>query len=74
MRCVEKGVYFGYYGVNQEVLRIAPPLTITDEDVEIIVSTIREVATELRGGLLPKATVEKAHQFAIGLVMYKQEQ
>jgi 4-aminobutyrate aminotransferase len=73
MRCVEKGVYFGYYGVNQEVLRIAPPLTITDEDAEIIVSTIREVATELSGGFLPKATVEKAHQFAIGLVMCQQE-
>jgi len=68
-RCAEKGVYFGYYGAKQHVLRIAPPLTIDEQDAEIIVNTIRETANEMKSGYIPQTTVEKADKFAIGLVI-----
>ena len=67
-RCMEKGLYLGYYGVKQEVLRIAPPYVIADHDMEIIISTIRETAKEMQADLIPKATIEKVNQFAIGLM------
>ncbi|MCP4353703.1 MAG: aminotransferase class III-fold pyridoxal phosphate-dependent enzyme [Desulfobacterales bacterium] len=70
-RCVEKGVYFGYYGVKQNVLRIAPPLTVSEQDVDVIVSTIQEVAAETKSGCIPNSTVYKANKFAIGLLMFQ---
>ena len=70
-RCVEKGVYFGYLGQNQEVLRIAPPLIINNHEVDIIADTIKEVAIEMRNGLIPENTIKKANKYAIGLVIMK---
>jgi 4-aminobutyrate aminotransferase-like enzyme len=68
-RCLEKGIYFGYYGIYQHVLRIAPPLTITIRDAEIITDVIREVAIEFSTGAIPKSTIEKVDKYSIGLVI-----
>ena len=66
-RCVEKGIYVGFFGVNKEVVRIEPPLTIDQEEVDIIVIKFTEVAEEMRTGKIPKETVENAKKYAIGL-------
>jgi 4-aminobutyrate aminotransferase len=68
-RCLEKGIYFGYYGIYQHVLRIAPPLTISIYDAEIMLDVIREVAIEFDKGKIPHSTVEKADKYSIGLVI-----
>lgn len=66
-RCVEKGVYVGFFGVNKEVIRIEPPLTIDQPEVDVIVTKFTEVAEEMRTGQIPKETVENAKKYAIGL-------
>jgi 4-aminobutyrate aminotransferase-like enzyme len=66
-RCVEKGVYVGYCGVNQNVIRIEPPLIITQSQADIIVNTINEVAEEVYHQCIPQLTIDKVHKFAIGL-------
>ncbi len=66
-RCVEKGVYLGYFGVNQEVLRIEPPLILSDTEAEIVVNTIYEVAEEMSANQIPPTTIDKVQQYAIGL-------
>lgn len=66
-RCVEKGVYLGYFGVKQDVLRIEPPLIFGDEDAEILVNTIYEVAEEMSNHQIPQTTMDKVHQYAVGL-------
>jgi 4-aminobutyrate aminotransferase-like enzyme len=71
MRCVEKGVYFGYYGTRQNVLRVAPPLVITEDECDIIVNTIQNVAQEMDRGCIPESTIEKADRYAIGLLVYQ---
>lgn len=70
-RCAEKGIYFGYLGISQEVLRIAPPLTINDYEINIIINTIKEVAMEMKSNSIPDATIKKANKYAIGLVIIK---
>jgi 4-aminobutyrate aminotransferase-like enzyme len=66
-RCVEKGVYLGYFGVNQEVLRIEPPLILSDEEAALVIKTIYEVAEEMSSNQIPQTTMDKVHQYAIGL-------
>ena len=65
-RCVEKGVYVGYFGVNQEVIRIEPPLILSDEEAELVINTISEVAEEMSTNQIPQTTIDKVHQYAIG--------
>jgi 4-aminobutyrate aminotransferase len=67
MRCVEKGIYVGYFGDKQQVVRIQPPLILKDKEADIIANTLKEVATEMANGKIPKSTKEKVEKFAIGL-------
>lgn len=69
MGCVEKGLYIGFYGVRQNVLRISPPLTIQMGEGEFIIKTIREVAREFLQTGVPDRIREKVGRFAIGLTM-----
>jgi len=64
MRGVEKGIYFGYFGKNDEVVRIEPPLIIKDESIDQIVEVTAEVASEMKKGHIPKKTVQKIHEFS----------
>ncbi|MGM5488720.1 MAG: aspartate aminotransferase family protein [Nanobdellota archaeon] len=47
LKCLGKGLYVGYFGSNNEVIRIEPPFTVTkkqiDEAVEILEQSFREV-------------------------------
>ncbi|HUX06969.1 MAG TPA: aspartate aminotransferase family protein [Acidobacteriota bacterium] len=67
MRCLEKGIYFGYFGDKQQVLRIEPPLIIDEGQADLIVSTVGEVAKEMQSGTIPQATIDKVRNYAIGL-------
>lgn len=71
MRCLEKGLYLGYYGAYQEVLRIAPPMTIKQSEVDLALAVLAEVGEEMRTGSLPTKTRDKVKRFAIGLPMPK---
>ena len=66
-RCVEKGVYVGYFGVNQEVIRIEPPLTLNERETKTIVDTIRCVAMEMNNEEIPQKTIDNVHEYSIGL-------
>jgi 4-aminobutyrate aminotransferase len=73
MRCVEKGLYVGFYGIKQNVLRISPPLTIQKKQVDFIIKTIQEVAQEFFQEGASLELREKVKLFAIGLNMAGQE-
>ena len=66
-RCVEKGIYVGFFGMNKEVVRIEPLLTIDQAEVDIIITKFTEVAEEMHAGQIPKETVENAKKYGIGL-------
>jgi 4-aminobutyrate aminotransferase len=65
-RCVEKGVYFGYIGDKQRVIRVLPPITAGQKEAEIIIHTVNETANEMSKGQIPQSTVDKVHRYAIG--------
>lgn len=65
-RCVEKGVYFGYIGDKQHVIRVLPPITAGRKEAEIIINTVNETADEMSKGKIPQSTVEKVNKYAIG--------
>ena len=46
-RMVEKGVYPGYFGDKQRVIRMHPPLILTEAQADLIVGTCHEVADEM---------------------------
>jgi 4-aminobutyrate aminotransferase-like enzyme len=65
-RCVEKGVYFGYIGDKQRVIRVLPPITAGREEAKIIVNTVNATADEMSKGKIPQSTVDKVNRYAIG--------
>lgn len=66
-RCVEKGIYVGFFGTNKEVIRIEPPLIIKQTEVDIVITKFTEVAEEMHAGQIPKETVENVKRYGNGL-------
>lgn len=66
-RGVELGVYFGYFGSRNQVIRIAPPLVIGEREVETILNTVQRVADEMQTGKVPPITYENTLRYGIGL-------
>jgi 4-aminobutyrate aminotransferase-like enzyme len=66
-RCVEKGIYVGYFGDAQQVVRIEPPLILTEAQADLVAAVIQDVAAEMSTGHIPSTTQEKVRQFGIGL-------
>ena len=66
-RCVEKGVYVGYFGAKQEVVRIEPPFVFGEIEVAEIVRIMGEVCEEMKNGTIPKETIENVDKYSIGL-------
>jgi len=65
-RCVEKGVYFGYIGDKQRVIRVLPPITAGRDEAKIIIDTVNATADEMSNGRIPQSTVDKVNKYAIG--------
>ena len=61
-RCVEKGLYPGYFGDKQRVIRMHPPLALSEAEAQIIIGTCHEVADEMHRGLIPAETEEKVQE------------
>lgn len=66
-RCVEKGLYPGYFGESNQVLRLHPPLIITEAEVQYAVDVIASVVEEWDSGRFPEETIRRYHQNAFGL-------
>lgn len=59
LRCTEKGIYPGYSGVTNNVLRIEPALIFSQEHVKKASETIDDVAEEISDGEVPTSTLKK---------------
>ncbi len=66
-RCVELGVYVGFFGVNADVVRIEPPLIIQQSDADLIAQTIAAVAQEVQNGTIPPQTIANVKKYSIGI-------
>ncbi len=66
-RCAELGVYVGYFGAANDVVRIEPPLLVGKREVETIVGTLRRVAEEMHTDRIPSVTYENTLKYGIGL-------
>ena len=66
-RCVEKGIYVGYFGTKQQVIRIEPPLVIGDFEVFEIIRIMEEVCEEVKNGDIPKETIENVDKYSVEL-------
>ncbi len=66
-RCMEKGVYVGFFGVNADVVRIEPPLIIKKNEIEMIYQTISNVAIEMKECKIPAKTYENVRKYSIGI-------
>lgn len=65
-RCLEKGIYFGYFGPGQRVIRIEPPLTLTRKEADTIVKITLETAHEINNDKIPEETIAKVKKYALG--------
>ena len=67
MRCIEYGLYPGYYGKYNEILRIQPPLTVTKKEAFLAAKIIKKVVEEIENKEIPKHTIEKYKNYSCGL-------
>lgn len=67
LRCVEKGVYPGYFGSNNNVLRLHPSLIINEEQMRFAIDVISSVVKEWDSGNFPKDTLQRYKEFGVGL-------
>lgn len=65
-RCVEKGIYFGYFGPGQRVIRIEPPLIMSQKEADTIIDVVFETAFEMRNNKIPEETINKVNKYALG--------
>jgi 4-aminobutyrate aminotransferase len=65
-RCLEKGIYFGYIGDKQRVIRVLPPLILKEDECDVIIRIVNETAEEMHNDRIPKETIEKVKKFALG--------
>ena len=65
-RCLEKGIYFGYFGPGQKVIRIEPPLVLSMKEADKILSVVQETAGEMINNKIPEETVAKVKKYALG--------
>lgn len=66
-RCAQKGLYVGYFGVHNEVLRLHPPLTITYRELNRAIAIFAEVFEEWKQSSIPHSTRALCEQNAVGL-------
>ena len=67
LMCTEKGVYCGYYGQNNEVLRIHPPYIIDEKNVDHACRVIEDTLIEIEEGSIPVNTLKKYREVCVGL-------
>ncbi|MBI4065199.1 aminotransferase class III-fold pyridoxal phosphate-dependent enzyme [Candidatus Gottesmanbacteria bacterium] len=67
VRCLEKGLYVGYFGKNNDVLRIHPPLTITHREILRAINIFTEVFKEWESNAFPKSTYRIYKTQCLGL-------
>ena len=65
-RCVEKGIYFGYIGDKQRVIRVIPPIILNENECDKIIEVVHDTAEEMHNNRIPASTVEKVHKYALG--------
>jgi 4-aminobutyrate aminotransferase len=53
-RCVEKGLYPGYFGECNNVMRLHPPLIINPEEIDFAIGTITSVVEEWENSTFQK--------------------
>jgi 4-aminobutyrate aminotransferase len=66
-RCVEKGIYPGYFGSKNEVMRLHPPLIISEEEMAFAVDVLTSVVQEWADGNFPEETIQNYRTFGVGL-------
>ncbi len=65
-RCVEKGVYFGYIGDRQRVIRVLPPIVLDEGECDTIIGVVHETVEEMHRNKIPRATMEKVRKYCLG--------
>ena len=71
MRCIEYGLYPGYYGKYNEVIRLQPPLTLTKDEALWAAKIIKKVIYEMENNEIPKSTIEKYKKYSCGSICSK---
>ena len=66
-RGVQLGLYYGFFGNANQVVRIEPPLIIDDANVKEILDVTRRVADEMASDSIPDITYKNTMKYALGL-------
>jgi 4-aminobutyrate aminotransferase len=67
LRCVEKGLYPGYFGEANHVLRLHPPLIIRQAEIQFAIDVITSVVEEWESGHFSSDTIRRYKRNAFGL-------
>jgi len=65
-RCLEKGIHFGYIGDKQRVIRVLPPMILSQDECDEVIRVVHETAEEMHNNRIPRQTIEKVQRYALG--------
>ncbi len=65
-RCVEKGIYFGYIGDRQRVIRVLPPIVLNEGECDAIIGVVHDTAEEMHNNKVPQSTIDKVKKYSLG--------
>jgi len=65
-RCLEKGIYFGYIGDKQRVIRVLPPITMNENECDTVIRIVHETVDEMHNNKIPESTIDKVKKYALG--------
>ncbi len=68
MRCAEHGLYPGFYGKLNEVIRIQPPLTLSTKEALWAAKILKKVILEIENKDIPNSTIEKYKKYSYGSI------
>ncbi|PWI32585.1 hypothetical protein DI392_14280 [Vibrio albus] len=67
--CLQRGVFFGYFGPHNNVVRIEPPLTLTEEEVTTVTDVIYQVLDIIAQNKVSGEVTEAVKKYCLGIGM-----
>ncbi|WP_019614045.1 aspartate aminotransferase family protein [Psychromonas ossibalaenae] len=65
--CLQRGVFFGYFGINNNVVRIEPPLTLTQEEIARVIEVSHEAFSIIAENRVSDNVKDAFKKYCVGI-------
>ncbi|WP_028866208.1 aspartate aminotransferase family protein [Psychromonas aquimarina] len=65
--CLQRGIFFGYFGINNNVVRIEPPLTLSEQEIAKVVEVSREALLIIAENRISDSVKGAVKKYCVGI-------